>query len=81
MRTTVRLDDDFLVEVKKHAAETHRTLTRVIQDALTALLQRERGEQSPRSVRLPVFKGDGVHDGIDVNNSASLLDRMELDTS
>lgn len=81
MRTTVRLDDDFLVEVKKHAAETHGTLTRVIQDALTALLQKERGEQSPKSVRLPVFKGDGVHDGIDINNSASLFDHMELDTS
>ena len=79
MRTTIRLDDGVLLEAKRHAAETRRTLTRVIQDALVALLQRERGADSPRRVRLPVFRGDGVFDGVDINNTASLVDRMELD--
>jgi hypothetical protein len=79
MRTTIRLDDEVLLEAKRHAAETHRTLTRVIQDALVALLQRERGADSPRRIRLPVFRGDGVFDGVDINNTASLVDRMELD--
>jgi hypothetical protein len=79
MRTTIRLDDGVLLEAKRHAAETHRTLTRVIQDALVALLQRERGADSPRKIRLPVFQGDGVFDGVDINNTASLIDRMELD--
>ena len=79
MRTTIRLNDELLLEAKRHAAETHRTLTRVIQDALVALLQRERGADSPRRVRLPVFRGDGVFDGVDINNTASLVDRMELD--
>lgn len=78
MRTTIRLNDDLLAKAKMHALETRRTLTDVIRDGLVALLERERGEESPRVVKLPVFKGDGVYEGIDVNNSASLLDRMEL---
>jgi len=78
MRTTIRLTDDLMAEAKRHATDTHRTVTELIRDALVVLLQRERGQQSPRKVKLPVFKGDGVYDGIDINNSASLLTRMEL---
>ncbi len=78
MRTTVRLDDGLLIGAKRHAAETRRTLTQLITDALVALLERERGAQSPRPVNLPVFHGDGLHEGIDINNTASLLDHMEL---
>ena len=78
MRTTIRLNDDLLTEVKKHAADTRRTLTQVIRDALVALLERERGAKSPRTIKLPVFKGDGVYEGIDINNAATLLERMEL---
>ncbi len=79
MRTTVRLDDDLLTEAKQHAVRTRRTLTQLLADGLVALLERERGGQSPRQVRLPVFHGDGVYGGIDVNRSASLLERMELE--
>ena len=78
MRTTIRLDDELLADLKRHAADTHRTLTQVIRDGAVALLERERGNASPRTVKLPVFRGDGTYEGIDVNNSASLLDRMEL---
>ena len=79
MRTTIRLNDNLLAEAKRHASNTHRTLTQVIRDAVVALLQRERGEKSPRKVKLPVFNADGVYEGIDVNNSASLLEKMELE--
>ena len=81
MRTTVRLDDDLLISAKRHAAGTRRTLTQLLADALVALLERERGTQSPRPVNLPVFRGDGVCDGININNTASLLDHMELGDS
>ncbi len=77
MRTTIRLDDDLMLAAKQHGVATQRTLTRLIHDALLALLERERGRMSPRKVRLPVFRGDGVFEGIDINNSAALVDRME----
>ena len=78
MRTTIRLNDNLMAEAKRHAADTDRTVTELVRDALVVLLHRERGQQSPRKVKLPVFKGDGVYDGIDINNAASLLTRMEL---
>lgn len=77
MRTTVRIEDELLVEAKRHAAETRRTLTQLIRDALIAQLERERGRASPRKVQLPVFLGDGLQEGVDVNKTASILDRME----
>jgi hypothetical protein len=78
MRTTIRMDDALLADAKRHAIDTQRSLTQLIRDAVVALLQRERGAQSPRSLSLPAFLGDGVRDGIDIDNSAGLLDSMEL---
>ena len=46
MRTTVRLPDDLMKAVKRHAAETGRTLTAVIEDALRAALARSEGSAS-----------------------------------
>ncbi|MFA6108484.1 MAG: hypothetical protein WDA75_06915 [Candidatus Latescibacterota bacterium] len=77
MRTTVRLDEALLLRAKRHAADTRRTLTQLIADGLLGLIEREQGTQSPRRVKLPVFKGDGVHEGVDVNSSVSALEQME----
>ncbi len=40
MRTTVRLDDQLLLEVRRWAADTGRTITAVIEDALREVLAR-----------------------------------------
>ena len=40
MRTTIQLDDQLLLEAKKHAAQTGRTLKAVIEDALREALAR-----------------------------------------
>lgn len=77
MRTTIRMDDALLAAAKRHALETGRSLTRLIQDAVIGLLERERGERSPRPVSLPVFGGDGLRPGIDIDDSSTLLDAME----
>ena len=79
MRTTVRLPEPVLAEAKKLAAETHRTLTAVIEDALREVLARRRelaGQR--RKARLPVSRsGGGVQPGVDLDNSAALQDLME----
>jgi len=77
VRTTIRLDDQFLIEAKRHALDTRRTLTELIREAVLALLARERAKASPRRTRLPVFGGDGLHEGVDINNTSDLLDRMD----
>lgn len=77
MRTTVRLDDRLLTEVKKYAAETGRTLTSVLEDALRETLARRQRQVRRRVVRLKTVAGDGLQPGVDLDDTASLLDLME----
>ena len=77
MRTTVRLDDRVLAEAKKYAAETGRTLTSVLEDALREKLARRSTRVKKRTVRLKTVKGDGVRPGADLDDTAALLDLME----
>ena len=76
MRTTVRLDDQILTEAKRLAAETGRTLTGVIEDALREALARRRAGVRRQRVALKTFNGGGVRPGVDLDDSAALLDLM-----
>ena len=76
MRTTIHIDDSLFTELKEIAAQNGRTLTAVIHDALRDSLSRRRNSERPL-VNLPVFNGTGVMPGVDLNDSASLLDLME----
>ena len=76
MRTTVRLDDDLLRKTRALAAETGRTLTAVIEDALREALARQRARRTRPRVALPTFKGQGLQPGVDLDDSAGLLDIM-----
>ena len=77
MRTTIRIDDNLLRETKKLALETDRTLTAVIEDALREVLARRTQRSKRRPVRLPTFGGEGLQPGVDLDDSAALLDLME----
>jgi hypothetical protein len=76
MRTTVRLDGHLLAQAKKQAAESGRTLTAVLEDALRESLARRRAQAKAKPVRLKTVKGGGVRRGVDLDDSASLLDVM-----
>jgi Arc/MetJ family transcription regulator len=77
MRTTIRLDDDLLTSAKRSAAESGRTLTAVIEDALREALSRRttRGENS--HVRLTTVGGNGPLPGVDLDDTAGLLELMD----
>ena len=77
MRTTVRLDERLLAEAKKRAAETGRTLTAVLEDALRETLARRSTRPKRRPVRLKTVKGDGVRPGVDLDDTSALLDLLE----
>lgn len=77
MRTTVRLDERLLAEAKKHAAETGRTLTSLLEDALRETLSRCKSQSKTKPVRLKTFSGGGIRAGVDLDDNASLLDLME----
>lgn len=77
MRTTIRLDDHLLREAKQYAARTGRSLTAVIEGALREVLTRRKTRPKAAHVKLPTFRGNGLLPGVDLDDSASLLDVME----
>ena len=78
MRTIIDIDDHLFAELKKAAADTGRTLTATIQDALWESLYRHRDTERP-AVDLPVFHGTGVMPGVDLNDSAASLCFVSFD--
>lgn len=78
MRTTIYIPDDLLTEVKRLAAETHTTVTAVIEDALRERLARRRKKTQLKPVLLTTYGKKGVQPGVDLDDTASLLDLMEV---
>jgi hypothetical protein len=77
MRTTLRIDDELLRRAKAAAAVRGTTLTALVEDALrAALAQRPRTER--RRVELPTSsEGSRLAAGVDLDDSAALLELME----
>jgi hypothetical protein len=77
MRTTIRLEEMLLCQLKQLAMDTHRTLTAVIEDAVREVLARKKREGRRSPVKLPTSGHGGLRPGIDLNSNASVLDAME----
>jgi hypothetical protein len=77
MRTTIRLDEQLLAETKRLAAETGQTMTAVIEDALRQMLARQKQLAERPPVYLTTVHGKGLQPGVDLDDSAALLDLME----
>jgi Arc/MetJ family transcription regulator len=76
MRTTIRLDDDLLQRAKREALDRGTTLTAVIEDALRRALS-PAGSDRQEPFRMRTFHGDGVRPGVDLDDTAALLDLMD----
>jgi hypothetical protein len=77
MRITIQLDDQLLRDAEQAAAQTDRTLTAVIEDAVRQSLSRPRGAQKPQPIRLIRTGVGGLCPGVDLDHTAELLDLME----
>jgi len=77
MRTTIDIPDDLLAKAKRIAAESRRPLRAVIEDALREALTRRRRSAKCNPVSLPTFRGGGLRPGVDLDDTASLLDLMD----
>ena len=78
MRTTITIDDELLAQVKQRAAQTGRTVSETIEDALRETLLREHHAQlQPFKITLPTWDSAGWQPGVDLDNNAALLDLME----
>ena len=81
MRTTLSLDDNLLKRAKELAARTNQTLTSIVETALSSLLNGRPESVTESKIKLHTFKGRGLQPGVDLDDSASLLDLMEKDDS
>ena len=77
MRTTVRLDDRLLVEAKRHAARSGRTLASLIDEGLRDVLAREAAPAPEETVTLPTGGRGGLRPGVSIDSYATLLDVMD----
>jgi len=77
MRMTIRLDEELLAEVKALAARTNRTMTAVIEDALRQMLAQQSGGMIREPVSLYVVDGDGLQPGVDLDDSAAVIELMD----
>ena len=64
-------------QLKQLAAETHRTLTSIIEDAVREVIARRKKKVVRAPIRFPTFRGNGLQPGVDLDNNAGLLDKME----
>ena len=76
MRTTVTLDDALLAEAKELAARTGRSVSVVIEDALRQALA-QRSDDGGTRPDLPAYAGDGLQPGVDLDDTAALLDLID----
>ena len=78
MRTTIRIDEALYRRVKAYAAETGRTVSAVIEDAVREAL-RPLGRPVAEPPPLPTSGGTGVLTGVDLSSNAALRDVMDAD--
>src|SRR5438445_13312583 len=74
MTTTIQLEDSLLEQARAYAAETGRSLSDVIEDALRQKLVDRRPHAGKNRVKLKTHGCGGLQPGDDLNNTASRLD-------
>jgi hypothetical protein len=77
MRTTVALEPQTLEEARKQALAQRVSLGKYIEAALREKLASEVKEPVTPYRPLKSFRGTGVRPGVDLNDSAGLLDEMD----
>jgi len=72
VRTTLTVEAEVLSEYKRFAADTHRTLSGVIEDALREQLARRRALGATSGADLPVVRGGALLPGVDLASNAAV---------
>ena len=77
MRTTIKIDDELLREAKKLAAASGLTLGEVIENALRESFGRRQSFQRRDRIVLPTHSGGKFQPGVDLDDTAGLLELMD----
>jgi hypothetical protein len=78
MRTTVRLDEGLLEQAKREARRRGTTLTALLEQGLRLMLRKPQSGARRTRVQLSVSRATGgTLPGVDLDDTASLMDRMD----
>jgi hypothetical protein len=78
MRALLDLDEKLLAAAEREAARRGQTLSALIELALSTFVTPNRGTKpSPARASLPTFRGQGLRPGVNLDDSAALLELME----
>jgi hypothetical protein len=80
MRTTVNIKDHLLAQAKSAAAQSHRSLGEVIDDALQTALAPRQASASRDRFELPTSGGSGLRPGVDLEDKEALAERLGANT-
>ena len=76
MKTSISIDDRLYLEAKQFATESHKTFTKVVEDALRNSLELKKAKNNHKVSLLTTGEGGLVH-GIDLDDNASLNEIMD----
>ena len=79
MRTTIRLDDRLLAQLKRRAAESGTSVSRVIDDAVRLLMRAPDTERDAESFELVTFGAGGRFSRHNLDNASALLEMDDLE--
>ena len=78
VRTTVRIDETLMRQVKAEAAHRGKTLTSLIEQGLKLVLARGRTRSRRERAVVPVScASGGTQAGVHLDDSSAVLDRLE----
>jgi hypothetical protein len=78
LRTTVRLEESLLEQARTLAEKQNKTLTSLIEEGLCKVIKEARTPKARRKIVIPIGKQTGgTWPGVDISNSAELLDIMD----
>ena len=77
MRTTLDLDESLLAELKRLAAETHRTVSAVAEDAIRETLARREVAEPREVAEFAIVNGEGLQPGVTLDDNATLRELLD----
>jgi hypothetical protein len=78
MRALLDLNEELLAAAEREATRRGQSLSALVELALGAFVaSMPRSGAAPEHVRLPTFRGQGLRPGVNLDDSAALLELME----
>lgn len=79
MRTTLSIADEVLAHYRRLAAESHRTLSAVIEEGLRELAARRESARPRKPAEFTVVGGEGLRPGVTLDDNAALSELLDQD--